>query len=189
MDSIKGRLTREGGLFKMITGSRIILQTACFGLAVTAVLICIVSIGAAQEIEDQDDAALVSSEQEAGTEKKKVDPEQGVQIEVIKKKQVDRWETVETKKLIGKLLSLSPRGDPRFIGITPETGNTDYNFHIDEAVKIEFKDSLQEFAIGDTVQVTYDETSKIKYGVPSQSKRVVKVIRFLKPAATGLRTE
>jgi hypothetical protein len=128
--------------------AKTITQKTCLGLILGTAIVCLASIGVAQE-----NGAIA------------------------------------TKTLIGKVLSLSPIAAPQFIGISPATGNTDYYFHIDAAVEVVNKKSLQEIKVGDMVEVTYDAVTKTIDRNKNISNQTVKIIKFLQPAITGLRSE
>lgn len=90
-------------------------------------------------------------------------------------------EVAEVKELTGELISFTPRGDPKFITIAVKKENTDYIFLIDENIKVVHKKNLNEIAIGDTVRVKYHVIIETSEEGNERSKRVAKVIKFIKP--------
>lgn len=55
-------------------------------------------------------------------------------------------------------------------------------FKVDKGVAIEHKSSLKEIKFGDTVSVTYEETTETSADGTKSSQRIAKAITFLRPA-------
>ena len=57
----------------------------------------------------------------------------------------------------------------------------------DENIKFEYKKNLKEFAVGDTIKITYEETTEGK-GDKAVTKRKAAVISFISPAPGPLQS-
>ena len=115
----------------------------------------------------------------------------GARIVYAKEKAKVEIKKVETKEVIGEIISFSPIKNPKFIGVAYEKGDVGYDafFEIDKNVKIVHKRSLDEIKLGDWVAVTYNEITQITEEGREQTKRVAKKIRFVKPAIRKVRPE
>jgi len=115
----------------------------------------------------------------------------GVGIVYAKEKAEAEIKKVETKEVIGEIISFSPMRNPKLIGVAYEKGDVGYDafFEVDKDVKIVHKKSLDEIKLGDRVAVTYNEITQITEEGREQTKRVAKKIRFVKPATRKLRPE
>jgi len=115
----------------------------------------------------------------------------GAGVVYAKEKAEPEIKKIETKEVIGEIISFSPMKNPRFIGVAYEKGNVGYDafFEIDKNVKIVHKRSLDEIKLGDRIAVTYNEITQITEEGREQTKRVAKKIRFVKPATRKLRPE
>jgi len=98
---------------------------------------------------------------------------------------------VETKEIIGEIISFSPMKNPKYIGVAFNEGGAGYDafFEVDEKVKIAHKKSLDGIKLGDTVSVVYEEVTQVLENGREQIKRIAKLIKFVKPATRKLRPE
>ena len=96
---------------------------------------------------------------------------------------------LEVKELVGEVISFTPRGKPEFIGIAVDEENTDYIFLIDRDVKVVHKKSLSQIVIGDTVKIEYHVIMETNEKGKQRTKRVAKVITFIRRTLKGLRSE
>jgi lysyl-tRNA synthetase class II len=101
-------------------------------------------------------------------------------------KEKGKEEVVEVKEISGKVVAFTPRAKPKFIAIEVEKENTDYYFIVDKEVKVVHKKNLSEIAIGDTVRVKYYVIIETTEEGKERSKRVAKVVRFVKPSRERL---
>jgi hypothetical protein len=92
---------------------------------------------------------------------------------------------VEIKQVQGEVSSLSPKNNPKYIGITykedQERGTAEeIVLFIDKDVKLVHKRKLDEIGIGDKVDVTYNEiTTMTEEGQKKINNRIAKVIGFV----------
>lgn len=94
---------------------------------------------------------------------------------------------VVTREVVGEIISFNPIKNPQFIGIA--SIRSDVYLRIGEDIKVIHKDSLDEIKLGDRIVVTYDEVTEVTEEGKELTKRVAKVIRFVKPAMRKIRRE
>jgi hypothetical protein len=95
-------------------------------------------------------------------------------------------EVLESKEIVGELISLSPRNDPQYITVGVDEENTDYMLFIDKDVEVVHKQSLSELVRGDMVRVKYDVVLETKEENLQHKKRIAKVVSFIKRPQEGL---
>ena len=94
------------------------------------------------------------------------------------------------KEIQGEVSYLSPRINPQYISVTyKEERGTAYEMvlFIDEDLEVEHKRDLSEIGIGDTVGITYHEITEIPKEGRERTKRVAKILRFVRPADEATR--
>ncbi|KPL24027.1 MAG: hypothetical protein AMS23_06010 [Bacteroides sp. SM1_62] len=87
---------------------------------------------------------------------------------------------VETKELVGEVVSFTPRKEPQFIGIAVEEENADYIFIIDKETKVVHKKQLSEIAIGDMVKIKYYVVVETEEGGKQRTKHIAREVTFVK---------
>ncbi|MFA5146886.1 MAG: hypothetical protein WC515_05920 [Candidatus Omnitrophota bacterium] len=93
-------------------------------------------------------------------------------------------EEVATRSVVGIVSGVSPSFIAIEYGIDQAGPSLELAFNIDKSVKVENKRSIKEIAMGDTVEVTYGEITRIAPdGKKLGSKRVAKKVTFMRPAA------
>ena len=97
--------------------------------------------------------------------------------------------SAEIKQVQGQVSSLTPAKNPEYIGVDyqedKETGVAyEIVLAIDKNIKLEHKRSLADIAVGDSVDVTYEEATVTTAEGQQQTRRTAKVISFVKPADT-----
>jgi hypothetical protein len=98
---------------------------------------------------------------------------------------------IDTKEIVGEIISFSPMRNPKYIGVAYNDRGAGYDafFEVDENVKIAHKKNLDNIKLGDTVSVVYEEVTQVLENGRQQIKRIAKVIKFVKPAMRKLRPE
>jgi len=88
----------------------------------------------------------------------------------------------EAKTIQGELISLSPRNNPKYIGISYEPDNADYYFMLSDDAQVIHKNSLNDLQKGDTIEISFKQkTRKDKLGNDMIDRTATK-IKYLKPA-------
>jgi uncharacterized protein YuzE len=96
---------------------------------------------------------------------------------------------IQTKEVIGEIISLTPLKNPKLIGIAYEKEGVgeDIFFEIDKNVKVVHKKNLDEIKLGDLVAITYEERIQVNKEGKEEVKKIAKIIRFVKTPINKLR--
>lgn len=112
----------------------------------------------------------------------------GQKEQIPKKEAIQETETKPEKKTVTKSIDGEVAGiSPTFIAVdyglnAKGTAMQEMSFIMAKDVKIEVKKSLKDINVGDTVRVTYEETTETNGKITRALDRSVKVIRFLSAA-------
>ena len=96
---------------------------------------------------------------------------------------------IETQTLMGELLALTPADNPRYISVEVPKENTDYIFILGDDFQMERRGSLGELNAGDTIKITYEIILETSEKGIERTKRIAKVISFVKPKPNDLRSD
>lgn len=88
----------------------------------------------------------------------------------------------EMKTIEGELISLTPRNNPKYIGVSYDLEDADYYFMLSDDVQVLHKSSLNDLQKGDLVEVSFKQSTKKDKLGNDMIDRMATKIKFIRAA-------